>query len=74
MYNTSVLLKSNVHQAEIAQIFNVSSGKAYYMIKNAKEYNFELIKKNLAYLNDLELKIKSGIIEENLGLELYILN
>jgi len=74
MYNTSILIKANVSQAELAQIYNVSSGKAYYMMKNAKSYNFELIKKNLALLNELELKIKSGIIDENLGLELFILN
>lgn len=74
LYNVSILTKSNVSQAEIANLFNVSSGRAYYMIKNAKSNNLNKIKKNLELLNKLELDIKTGKIEQNIGLELYFLN
>ncbi len=74
LYNVSVLIKGNTSQADIANLFNVSSGRAYYMIKNAKATNLSEIKKNLNLLNDLDYKIKTGRIDQNLGLELYFLN
>ena len=73
MYNVSILLKGNVTQAEIASIFNVSSGRAYYMIKNAKSTNLSKIKDNLDYLCKLDARIKSGKIDQTLGLELFFL-
>ena len=74
LYNVKVLAKSGVSQNEVAMIFNVSSGRAYYMLKNAKASKIENIKRNLDLLNELEYKIKSGKIEQSLGLELYFLN
>jgi DNA polymerase-3 subunit delta len=60
-------------QAEIASIFNVSAGRAYYMMKNAKSSNLKKIQENLDYLNQLDANIKSGVIKEDLGLELFFL-
>lgn len=74
LYNVSILVKANVSKNEIANIFNVTDGRAYYMTKNAKSTNLASIKRNLDLLNELELNIKSGKIEQNLGLELYFLN
>ena len=74
LYNVSILIKSNVSKNEIANIFNISDGRAYYMIKNAKATSISVIKRNLDLLNELELNIKSGKIDQNLGLELYFLN
>ena len=73
IYNVSILIKSNVQQAEIASIFNVSAGRAYYMMKNAKASNLNKIKDNLDYLNQLDANIKSGMIKDDLGLELFFL-
>lgn len=74
LYNVSILIKSNVGQNEIGMLFNVSSGRAYYMMKNAKGTSIDNIKRNLKLLNDLDYKIKTGRIEQSLGLELYFLN
>ena len=74
MYNVKVLAKSNVSQDNIASIFNVSSGRAYYMIKNAKSATFDEIKSKLALLNELDVKIKTGRIEQSIGLELFLLD
>lgn len=74
LYNVSILVKNNTTQADIATLFNVSSGRAYYMVKNAKASNPTAILKNLERLNDLDYRIKSGRIDQNLGLELYFLN
>ena len=73
LYNVAILLRNRATQADISNLFGVSSGRAYYMVKNAKETDIGKIKKNLADLNDLEFKMKSGKIDQNLGLELYFL-
>ncbi len=74
LYNVSVLIKSGMNQAQIAELFNVSSGRAYYMMKNAKSTNIKAICQNLDLLNDLDYKIKTGKMDQNLGLELYFLH
>ncbi len=73
MYNVYILAKSRVSQDEIAKIFNVKSGRAYYMIKNINKVSLNEIKNNLDELINLDYKIKSGKIQEDLGLELFLL-
>ena len=73
MYNVNILAKSGITQADIQDLFNVSSGKAYYMLKNAKAVDIYEIKKNLSMLNDLDYQIKTGKVDQNIGLELYFL-
>ena len=43
------------------------------MIKNAKSIPIETIDKNIKRLSELEYDIRSGKINDNLGLELYLL-
>jgi DNA polymerase-3 subunit delta len=74
MYNVKILSKANVSQDSIASIFNVSSGRAYYMVKNAKSVTIENIKEKLTLLNDLDVKIKTGRIDQAIGLELFLLD
>ena len=73
MYNVYILAKAHVSQDEIARIFNVKPGRAYYMIKNISKVSLNEIKQNLDSLIDLDYKIKSGRIAEELGLELFLL-
>ncbi len=74
MYNVSILIKANTNQNDIANIFNVKPGRAYYMMKAAKSSSIGQIKRNLELLNKLDLDIKTGQREEDLGLELYLLS
>lgn len=74
IYDVNTLIKNGFNQGALAELLNISSGRAYYMIKNAKAYNMSTIQRNLDLLNDLEYKIKTGQIDQNLGLELYFLN
>lgn len=74
MYNVSILIKGRMSQEAIANLFHVSPGRAYYMIKNAKETSLNAISKHLKLLNELDYKIKTGKIDANLGLELYFLS
>lgn len=73
MYNVSILLKGGMSQNDIAALFNVSSGRAYYMVKNAKSSNLGKIKANLEDLVRLDSDIKSGKVKDSLGLELFFL-
>ncbi len=67
------LLKDNKDQAAIAKYYRCSSGRAYYMIKNAKSVNMSTVKKHLKKLEEIDYKIKTGQIDKKIGLELFIL-
>lgn len=73
LYNVNILIKAGMNQASLAELFHISSGRAYYMVKNAKEHSLETIKSHLEQLNTLDYQIKSGKIDGDLGLELYFL-
>ena len=73
MYDVYILAKGGADQQTIMDLFNVSSGKAYYMLKNSKQVSIEEIKKNLDDLINLDYNIKTGRIDQHLGLELYLL-
>lgn len=67
------LIKDNQNQDAIANYFKISSGRAYYLIKEAKEQSSVKIEKLIKNLADLDYKIKSGQTEDKLGLELLLL-
>ncbi|MDE7105810.1 MAG: DNA polymerase III subunit delta [Anaeroplasmataceae bacterium] len=73
LYNVNILVRSGMNQAAIADLFHISSGRAYYMIKNAKEHSIDTIQAHLDQLNTLDYQIKTGKIDANIGLELYFL-
>ena len=73
LYNVNILIKAGMNQASLAELFHISSGRAYYMIKNAKEHSIETIKSHLEELNTLDYHIKTGKIDGNIGLEIYFL-
>jgi len=73
LYNVHIFARGNVKQADIATIFNVSSGKAYYLLKDSKNQSLEEIKNNLEQLSKLDYDIRKGRIDVDLGLELYFL-
>lgn len=73
LYNVNILIKSGVNQASLAELFHISSGRAYYMLKNAKEHSLDSIRMHLDTLNQLDYQIKTGKIDQNTGLEFYFL-
>lgn len=70
---TKHLLEQKMSQQSIADYFNASYGRAYYMILNAKEIDLNTLTKYYDSLADLDYKIKSGQIDKQLGLELWLL-
>jgi len=67
------LLNANKKQTDIEKIFNISSGRAFYMIKDTNKIKgihlYGLLKK----LKLLDYQIKTGFIEKKLGLELLLM-
>lgn len=73
MLSIAKLLKVGHSQNDIAKLFNVSPGRAYYMVKNAKSFKITDLENYVIKLADLDYKIKSGQIDKNLGLDLLIM-
>lgn len=69
---TSRLLAKGLQQMEIAQAMSVSSGRAYYLIKNAKAFKLKNVEDNVVKLANLDYKVKTGQIDPTSGLELFI--
>ncbi|MGE4571909.1 MAG: DNA polymerase III subunit delta [Candidatus Izemoplasmatales bacterium] len=72
--HTKSLTKIGYNQSDIMSYFNVSSGRAYYMKKNAEETDMDELIKHMTSLANLDYKIKSGQIDKSLGVELFLLN
>ncbi len=68
-----LLIKDGKDKADVASHYRCSSGRAYYMIKNAKSVNMATVKRHLIKLEELDYKIKSGRIDKKIGIELFIL-
>ena len=71
--HTKILLEQGADKNDIADYFNASSGRAYYIMKNAKQVKKETVIEQLEKLEELDYRIKSGKIDKKLGLELFIL-
>lgn len=73
MYQTKSLLAKGFSKNDIAQIFDVKPGRAYYMIKACQNISLERIKRNVNNLLDIDYKIKSGQLDKSIALELFLL-
>ena len=71
--HTKLLLKQGKDKADIANYFNATSGRTYYMMKNAKSVRMDIVESQLEKLEDIDYKIKTGQIDKKIGLELFIL-
>ncbi len=72
--HTKSLMSLGYNQNDIMSYFNVSSGRAYYMKKNAEETDIDDLSQHITSLAYLDYKIKSGQIDKSLGIELFLLN
>jgi DNA polymerase-3 subunit delta len=70
---TQTLLKEHYNQEQIATQFKISNGRAYYLIKEAREQSTSKVDQLIKAMADLDYKIKSGQIEDKVGLELLLL-
>lgn len=71
--HTKLLIKAGKDKSEIAKYFNATSGRAFYIMKNARGVSTDLVTRHLKTLEDIDYKIKTGQIDKKIGLELFIL-
>ncbi len=74
MLHVRTLLEQGKSQGDIQAYYNVSSGRAYYMVQNAKVVELAQIKEHLKHLERLDYHIKTGRVDKKVGLELFILS
>jgi DNA polymerase-3 subunit delta len=72
LLTVNLMLKGGYNQADVAASMGVSSGRAYYMVKNARSLDYELLRKYVAQLSELDYKIKSGQTDVRTGLEFFL--
>ena len=73
LLTTAKLLKAGYSQHDISRLYNVSSSRAYYIVKDAKNFRIEDLENYVIKMADLDFKIKSGKIDKNIGIELILL-
>ncbi|MDA3932115.1 MAG: DNA polymerase III subunit delta [Tenericutes bacterium] len=73
MLHTKSLLNLGYSQKDVMGYFKVSSGRAYYMKKNAEEISYNQLENHISALSDLDYRIKSGQVDKANGLELFLL-
>lgn len=73
LLSTYRLLKFGYSQSDVAKFYNVSTGKAYYIVQEAKAFKISDLEYYVDKLAELDFQIKSGKIDKTVGLELFLL-
>lgn len=73
LYQTKELFNKGYKDIDIASILGVKPGYLYYMKDSLKKYDSHSLLRLLKKLSDLDLGIKNGSVNKELGLELFIL-
>lgn len=73
LLTTLKLLKVGYSQHDISRFYNVSNSRAYYIVKDAKNFKIEDLEEYITKMADLDYKIKSGQLDKNIGIELILL-
>lgn len=72
--HTKLLMDAGKDKGDIANYFNATSGRTFYIMKNARTVRMEVVESQLKKLEDLDYQIKTGQIDKKIGLELFILS
>lgn len=73
LFHARLLIQKGYGRDEIANHFGYSSGRTYYLMKNASNQSLSQLEAHLKRLSKLDYEIKSGQKDKKLGLELYLL-
>lgn len=73
MYQSKELLKKGYSEKDIANILKIHPYRVKLAIQNSRNYTSEVLLKNLNNLADIDIGIKTGILNKDLALELFIL-
>lgn len=73
LLSTYRLLKYGYSQSDIAKFYSVSTGKAYYIVQEARAFKLSDLEFYIDKLAELDYQIKSGKLDKTIGLELLLL-
>ena len=73
MYQSKLLTSKGYSEDDIASLLHAKRYPVHLAIQKSYHYNKEVLIDNLEQLADLDIKIKSGEIDKNLALELFLL-
>ena len=73
MYQSKKLLKKGYSEKDIASILKIHPYRVKLAIQNSRNYTSEMLLKYLNDLADIDIGIKTGTINKDLALELFIL-
>ena len=73
LLSTYRLLKYGYSQSDIAKFYNGSTGKAYYIVQEARAFKLSDLEFYIDKLAELDYQIKSGKLDKTIGLELLLL-
>lgn len=68
------LITKGYSDEDLMKFFRASKGRVYYIKKNANQVTLEYVAEQMDRLADLEMKIKKGLLDKRVALELYLLN
>lgn len=74
MYQASILSSRGYSEEDIASIYKMKKYPVHLAILNGRKYNKEILLKYLDDLASLDIDIKTGEIDKNTALELFILS
>ncbi len=66
------MVEENYSQDQIAKELKITSGRAYYLIKDASKFKTERLKEIIHKLTEMDYKIKTGKIINKLGFEEFL--
>ncbi|MDD8048204.1 MAG: DNA polymerase III subunit delta [Thomasclavelia sp.] len=72
-YQVKVLSSKGYSNNEMARMLKTSPQRIYYVLKEIGAYNQNELLKLLDQLSNLDIKIKTGQIDKNIGLELFLM-
>lgn len=73
MYQSKELLKKGYSEKDIASILKIHPYRVKLAIQNGRNYSSKTLLKHLNNLADIDIGIKTGILNKDLALELFIL-
>ncbi len=74
MYQVKELYTSGYTENDIVKSLGIHPYRVKLAAQNARKYTSDVLLNYLKQLSDLDIGIKTGTIDKNLGLELFILN
>ena len=73
MYQAKELLKKGYSEKDISNILRIHPYRVKLAIQNGRNYSSEKLLKNLNDLADIDIGIKTGVLNKDLAMELFIL-